>query len=354
MKIAIDESPIISSEKISHRVRGVGFYISNLKKSLISSYPDEHFFFFNEKNQLPKDISLIHYPYFDPFFVSLPFSQYPKIIVTVHDLTPLVFPHNFPVGIKGKLKWNIQRFLLQRSQRIITDSIASKRDIVRLTGVDEDSVDVVYLAASEQFSLIKDTRHLKNLKQKYKLPDSFVLYVGDVTWNKNLPNLLNAVKKLDVPLVLVGKAIADSNFDTQNPWNQDRKTVQKIIHKDNRFKSLGFVSNEDLPGIYNLASIFAMPSYYEGFGLPLLEAMNCGTPVVTSDKGSIPEVVHDAAKIVDPYDVDSIVSGMKEIFSDKNKREELIHKGFIQAKKFSWKETAQKTYQSYQKALQKR
>lgn len=347
MKIAIDESPIVESKHIKHRVRGVGYYIKNLKDNLLQTYPKESFTFFTRTSEIPNDASVVHYPYFEPFFLSLPFNKTHKTVVTVHDLTPLVFPEYFPKGIKGTLKWEIQKRNLLRVDRIIADSEASKNDIVTHTGFDKSKIDVVYLAASDSFQVIKDTHLLSSVRKRYNLPEKFLLYVGDVTWNKNLPRLLHSVQKLKIPLVLIGKALLEDSVDVMNPWNQDLVMVQRIVKDDPYFIRLGFVPDEDLPLLYNLASVFVMPSLYEGFGLPLLEAMACGVPVVTSNAGSIPEVVADASYTVDCYSTDSIAAGIKAVFESTKLQREMSQKGLVQARKFSWKKTAQETFSSY-------
>ncbi len=341
MKIAIDVSPL----KSGHRVRGVGSYLRNLKDALIKYHDKEKFVFFEHESEIPSNIDLVHYPYFDPFFRTLPFDKKYKTVVTVHDLTPLVFPQHFPAGVRGRINWEIQKYNLKKVDRIITDSKNSKKDIVRLAGVSSDKVDVVYLAASENFKKLE-------IQCKYNLPDKFVLYVGDVTWNKNLPRLIDACLSAGVSLVMVGKAIEDKNFDRSNLWNKDliRIKDQKSRVKD-QIITLGFVSDEDLVAIYNKATVFAMPSLYEGFGLPILEAMQSGTPVVTSDRGSIPEVVGDAALIVDAENSESIASVIKEVFDNEKLQKELSEKGLKQAKKFRWKKTAAQTLSAYERVL---
>jgi glycosyltransferase involved in cell wall biosynthesis len=169
-----------------------------------------------------------------------------------------------------------------------------------------------------------------------------------------LPRLLAAAKKADVSLVMVGKALQQENIDKSNPWNKDLVTVQRLAKEDHRIIRLGFLPNEDLVMLYNTAEAFVFPSLYEGFGLPVLEAMACGCPVITTKEGSLPEVAGDAALYVDAYDVDNIAEGIRNVFSNKRLREELSEKGLEQAKKFSWKETARETLQVYEKLMQKK
>lgn len=345
MKIAIDVSPLQSG----HKVRGVGFYLSRLKEALETYFPDSTYNFFIGK--IPHTSDVVHIPYFDPFFLSLPFTKPNNTIVTVHDLTPLVFPDLFPVGIKGKLKWEVQKQSLRSCAQIITDSEASKKDISRLTGIDSKKIHVVYLAAGEEFKQIENSKlKIENLQKKYTLPDSFALYVGDVTPNKNLIALVDAIVETHIPLVMVGKALTDTTYDHTNPWNHDQVLVQeKIKQYPSLFFPLGFVTTEDLVLLYNVAVLSVVPSLYEGFGLPVLEAMQCGCPVVTTTGGSLPEIAGDAAEIADGFDSESLSKSLKKVWTDKNLQHTLKEKGTIQAKKFSWKKTAEETLKIYEK-----
>lgn len=351
MKIAIDITPIKGALR-GHKVRGVGFYLEYLKRSLLKYYPENEYIFFTQGEKFDKKVDLIHYPYFEPFFVTLPFFEKQKRIITVHDLTPLVFPTHFPAGIKGNLSWQIQRLNLKRSDGLLTDSFASEKDIVKIAGVSKSKISVAYLAAAEEFKQIEHGKWKKEVIEKYNLPDKFVLYVGDVTWNKNLPRLIKAVKEINIPLVMVGKAIVDQNFDRTNPWNKDLVEVQKLTENDRNFIKLGFIPTKDLVYLYNLATFFVMPSVYEGFGLPVLEAMQCGCPVVTTIGGSLEEVAGNAAYLIDGYDTKNISSGLEKVFSSKSLRENLIKEGLNQAKKFTWKKTAENTIEAYKNVIE--
>lgn len=351
MKIAIDITPI-QGQLRGHKVRGVGFYLENLKKAMLDYFPENEYIFFSQTNPLNKAVDIVHYPYFEPFFLTLPFLNKYKSIVTVHDLTPIVFPAHFPAGVRGNLRWHIQKFLLQRTAGIVTDSLASKKDIAKIIGTPEKKIDVAYLAAAEVFgALDKKSNAIKVVKEKYQLPEKFVLYVGDVTWNKNVPRLVEAIKDINLTLVMVGKTLIEKDFDKTNPWNNDLVSVQKAIENDKRFIRLGFVSTEDLVALYNAATVFVFPSVYEGFGLPILEAMQSGCPTVVTKESCIPEVAGVAGYYVDGYDAKSIASGIGEIFYSRKLQEQLSKKGLDQAKKFTWKKTAQDTISSYKKAL---
>ena len=190
---------------------------------------------------------------------------------------------------------------------------------------------------------------LASIREKYKLPEKFVLYVGDVTWNKNLPRLIEAIKKINLTLVMVGSALVQKEFDHLNPWNQDLLKVQKQVENDKRIIRLGFIPTKDLVALYNLAAVFVMPSIYEGFGLPILEAMSCGCPVVTTKEGSVPEVAGSAAYYVDAYDINDIANGIGEVYFNQKLQKELSQKGVMQAKNFSWEKTAGETMNVYER-----
>jgi glycosyltransferase involved in cell wall biosynthesis len=348
MKIAIDISPLGTG----HKVRGVGFYLEHLKNALVKYFPENSYVFFQRGEKLANDVRLVHFPYFEPFFLALPIYNKFKTVVTVHDLTPIVFPEAFPSGIKGKLKWQMQRFALKRASAVITDSESSKKDIRKYAGIKESKIHVVYLAAGEQFTKLKTEKvKLKEISKRFGLPEKFVLYVGDVTWNKNLPRLIDAIREVKLPLVMVGKSLVSEDYDKSSPWNADLNRVNELTKGDSNIMRLGFVSGEELVQLYNLATVFVMPSLYEGFGLPILEAMACGCPVITSKEGSLPEVAEDAAFYVDAYDMDSIASGIKKVFTDEKLQKELSEKGLKNVQRFSWKNTASLTLKVYESVL---
>lgn len=349
MKIAIDVSPL----QTGHKVRGVGFYLEHLKNSLVKYFPKNDYTFFERGEELPELLDLIHFPYFEPFFLALPIYKRYKTAVTVHDLTPIVFPNAFPKGIKGELKWQMQKFSLRKANVIITDSEASKKDILKYVGAKETKVKVVYLAAGEEFKKLEKGTWENKLRKKYNLPEKFVLYVGDVTWNKNLPRLLDAVTELDIPIVMVGKSLVSEDYDKNNPWNNDLNRINELARSNEKIIRVGFLPSEELVQIYNLATVFVMPSLYEGFGLPILEAMACDCPVITSKEGSLEEVAGNAAHFVDAYDVESIKFGLDRVYKDQNKRKELVEKGRENIKRFSWKKTAEETLNAYKYAVGK-
>lgn len=349
MKIAIDISPL----ETGHKVRGVGFYLEHLKSSLVKYFSKNEYVFFKRGEELPRDVDLVHFPYFEPFFLALPIYKKFKTVVTVHDLTPIVFPNLFPRGLKGELKWQMQKYALKQTNAIITDSKNSKDDILKYVGIKENKAHVVYLAAGEDFKVLKDGKWKEELRKKYKLPEKFVLYVGDVTPNKNLPRFITAIQAANVPLVLVGKAFV-SDFDKTNPWNKDlariHEQIEEIKSKSKELITvLGFVSQEDLLSLYNIATISILPSFYEGFGLPVLEAQACGTPVITTKEGSLVEVGGSSVYYVDAYNYVKMAKGIKDVFENEKIQENLRELGFKNVQRFSWRKTAGETLKVYEK-----
>lgn len=347
MRIAIDSSPLVSG----HRVRGTGFYSKHLIDSLKKYHPKNDYLLFDNKS-IPRSADLVHYPYFDPFFISLPLKNKIKTIITIHDLTPLIFPELFPVGIRGKLKLKIQSFAAKSADAIITDSESSKNDIEEKFKIKPSKIYSVPLAAGEEFIKKSLPKSLKDgLINKYKIPEKFALYVGDATANKNLRRLIEAISFINIPLVVVGKVFG--NETESHPWNNDLIFVQEQAKKSENIHVVGFVSKEDLVDLYNLASVFVFPSLYEGFGLPLLEAAICGAPVITTKAGSIPEVIGKAAYFVDPMSTESIARGIKYVFDNKNIQDRFSKEGIMQSKKFSWRKTADLTVKVYEEVFNK-
>lgn len=348
MRIAVDISPIEKDSESAHKVRGVGKYITLLRDNLPRFDQKNTYIFSNQPQKIAHEVDLIHYPYFDPFFITLPLVNKVQTIVTVHDVVPLIHKKNFPVGVKGMIKWQLNKRRLRKVRAIITDSQASKNDIHAVTGIPTDNIHPVMLSVDEEFRVLNDRSWKGEVRKKYGLPDKFLLYVGDITWNKNLPRLVEAVKKENIPLVMVGKAIAETDFDKTNPWNSDRLAVLRQTQNNSLFIKPGYVPTEDLVKIYNLAIALVMPSLDEGFGLPILEAMKSGCPVITSNLGSIPEVAGDAALYVDAHSIESIAEGIRKITLQEFSSG-LDEKCISQARKFTLENFIKNTITVYEK-----
>lgn len=339
MKVAIDVSPLYSA----HKTRGVGFYTKRLIQALRLIEISDFSVRLIKQGKIPQDVDLVHYPYFDLFWLTLPLRKLYPTVVTVHDLIPLVFPDQFPKGVKGWIKYQVQRQSLRRVDTIIADSECSKKDIIKFIGFPKEKIYVVPLAPGKEFKKLK-------IKKKYSLPERFVLYVGDVNYNKNIPGLVRACAKIKIDLVLVGKAFRDKSL----PETQAILRLIEELRLNNRTKILGFVPTKDLVAIYNLATVYCQPSFYEGFGLPVLEAMACGTPVVCSKTSSLPEVVGDAAVFVDPNDCKSIAEGIMKLMENKKLYEDLREQGCRRARKFSWEKTAKETVKVYHEVVKRK
>ena len=342
MRVALDISPL----KTGHQFRGIGVYTQNLEKAFKESKIPNFEVDLIEGGKIHQDCDLIHYPYFDLFFLTLPFKKVKPSVVTIHDVIPLVFPENYKPGLRGTLKFQLQKFSLKGVKGVITDSENSKNDIFKYLNYPKNRIYVVSLAPASHFKVIKEESVLKRVSKKYNLPENFALYVGDVNYNKNIPGLIKAFAGLkgDLSLVLVGKAFLEDDLKE----NQEITKLIKTLKLEKKVVRLGFLTAEDLVALYNLAVVYCQPSFYEGFGLPVLEAMACGCPVVAANTSSLPEICGPATIMVDPHNINDMIKGLQEALL---KKEELKEKGFAQVRKFSWEKTAKKTYEIYQKVV---
>lgn len=341
MRVHISTRPI----RQASRVRGVGVYTRYLTDALIKSFPADQYLL-SDSNQ-PK-VDLIHYPYFEPFFLTLPLYHPIPTVVTIHDLIPLKYPAHFPPGLRGRLKWFLQKVAVRRSTHIITDSAASARDIADILSVPQPQISIIPLAAG---SARIDAKTKNQLTKKYHLPKDFLLYVGDINWNKNIPGLIRAFTALDSPslhLVLIGQAFASTHP------SPELLEIQALIRQSSlfvRIHLIGYVPSHHLPGIYSLASLYIQPSWDEGFGLTLLEAMSAGCPVLSSNRGSLPEVGGEAAMYFDPGEKGDLTQKIAALTRSASVRADLIQKGKLQLKRFSWEQTAKLTHAVYAKVL---
>lgn len=342
MKIAICTSPLSSASK----TRGVGAYTRELIKSLKKYFPSDQVIE-TVSDPYKTKADLIHYPFFDPFYLTLPWIFTKPTIITIHDLIPLKYPAHFKVGIWGTIKLYIQRSRVRSSSAIITDSEASKRDINKLFLIPNSKIFVVPLSSATSRTVYSLTNKLKKL---YHLPDRYILYVGDINWNKNIPGLIDAFARLNnssTHLVLVGKVFADKPnineyLDIKNAIEKSGKA--ELIHQ------VGYVPSHHLGAIYHAATLYVQPSFDEGFGLPVLEAMKAGTAVLCSNQGSLSEVASDAVSYFDPT-CDDLTQAIENLLSSSQKRAELISRGYERAKLFSWKNTATRTHDVYTKII---
>jgi glycosyltransferase involved in cell wall biosynthesis len=308
----------------------------------------------NSSELQSKDYNLVHYPYFDPFKLTLPKHHQPTV-VTVHDLIPIQFKNHFPAGIKGNIKWLIQKNRLQHVSKILTVSEYSRQIISKIIKYPLDNITVTHLAADSSFKSIDDSSFLKAIKEKYRLPNKFVLFVGDINWNKNIPNLVRTCKKLKFPLVIVGSSAVKADIP-DHPWTKDLRWLQShanspITQKSKLLILTGFVSDEELPAIYNLATVYCQPSFAEGFGLPLVQAMQSGCPVAYSQDTSLPEVMDGVGLSFNPRSIESIASVIKKFWTNPKLCRSQKILGLSRARNFKWSTTAKKTLALYSSIL---
>ena len=257
-----------------------------------------------------------------------------KKVTTVHDLLIYKYPETIHPKIistqKRQLEW-----VKKECDRIIADSNTTKRDIVEIMGIPEEKIKVVYLAPGEEFNVTLSEEKIQKVKDKYAITGEYLLTVGSQEPRKNLSRIIEAYSKIkqqiDISLVVAG------NFR----WGEKIKETSGT-------KSIGFVDQSDLPALYGGAKVFVYPSLYEGFGLPVLEAQSTGCPVVTSDRGSLKEIVGDTAVVADPEDTQSVRRGIEKILSlDKKILEDMKQKGIQHARMFTWDNTARQTLEVY-------
>ncbi len=278
-----------------------------------------------------------------------PLKRKARIVTTIHDLAPIVVPHTHIPLMRFAYK-HLLPFCLRNSDAVIAMSENTKRDVVRLCGVPEEKVRVIYGGVEAQYHPCA-RGEARRIQETHGLAPRYLLYVGTLQPRKNIPMLLRAFALLkrssgfrDVQLVLAGEKgwMYKEIFDTISSLGIAKDTVP-----------LGFVRDEDLPALYSGASAFVYPSLYEGFGLPPLEAMACGCPVITSNSSSLPEVVGDAGILVDPHDVQAWAGSIARVLSGKALARQMSRKGIARAKKFTWRKCAEETLKLYQELAQK-
>jgi len=292
----------------------------------------------------PYDIDVLHSPDFIP-----PFRGNFKSVITVHDLAFLLYPH-FLTKESAKYYGQIDQ-AVRRTDHIIAVSEATKHDLMQRLGVPENKVTVIYEASSPQYRPLPAAEARAYVRGKFNLEDDYILFVSTIEPRKNVPGLLQAYRqlldsyKVKTKLVLAGGRgwLFEEVFATVG-----RLSLTDQVH------FLGRVEAEDLPYLYNAARLLVQPSFYEGFGLPPLEAMACGTPVIVSNVSALPEVVGDAGLMVDPQNISELAVGMYRLLTDEGLRDEMIRKGLARAACFSWDRTARETLEVYRKVSQSR
>ena len=265
------------------------------------------------------------------------------VVITYHDMASWLFPEKF--RLKHRLVYGtLVPLYAKRADGIITVSESTKKDLLRLFKVQAEKVRVIYEAAAEIFKPVTDEKLLADARRKFLLPEKLILFVGMMEPRKNIPVLIRAFKKFRAggfkhKLVIAGKKgwLYDEIFETI-----------KLLELEDEIIFTGYVKDTELPAIYGCADMFVYPSGYEGFGLPPLEAMACGVPVITTRISSIPEVTGDAAVLLeDPADYEKLAEAMRKVAADRPFRETLVKKGLDRAKHFSWRKAAVETIEVY-------
>ncbi len=293
-----------------------------------------------------------------PDLVHIPLNRVPLLlmrpyVVTVHDMSSLLFERRS--GFRMQLRRYRFRRGLARARRVIAVSDATRKDVQNLMGLPPNRIRRVYNAPDAGF--YEHAEHSpeahRRILERYRIEHPFLLYAGNVRRHKNVPRLVEAFavlreqlaghpKYADLRLVIIGNTIS------QNPEIRQTAIKSRVEHL---VRFLGFIPFDALRCFYESAAVFVFPSRYEGFGLPPLEAMACGAPVVTSNVSSLPEVVGDAAVLVNPENVFDIARGIREALLDETLRAELIRRGHAQAARFSWEQTARAALEIYHEAV---
>lgn len=276
---------------------------------------------------------------FAPSFFEIHLASRIPAVVTIHDLTMFKFPEQ-----RGKTlsQYLASRTLkaCQKAQKILSVSENTKKDLIEILKIKPEKIIVTPLACAEEFSLAVNADEIKKIKTKYNLAKKIILSVGTLEPRKNMVRLISAYAEL--PKILQKKY--DLVIAGGAGWNNsDILTMVQALGLQEKVKFLGFVPDADLNLLYHTTEIFVYPAIYEGFGLPVLEAITAGAPVITSNTSSLPEVGGKAVLYVDPLDVSDIVLKIKNLLENPRLRTNLIKKGKIQAQKFSWEKTVRKT-----------
>ena len=283
-----------------------------------------------------------------PHYVVPPLTRCP-VVVTIHDCIHLRFPQYLPNRAAYVYARTVMAMAARRARRILTVSHASKADILSYLRVPPSKIEVVYNALDERMAAAPTPEDITRVRERFLLDAPFVLYAGNIKPHKNVDRLIEAFAMLrrrghdHIKLLILGDEISK--------YPNLRRLVHRFqLHQYVRF--LGFVPDATLAALYRLATVFVFPSLYEGFGLPPLEAMACGTPVITSNVSSLPEVVGDAALLIDPMNASAIADAMARVMSDESLRADLVRRGLERVKTFSWERSARRTHEVYAEVVQ--
>ncbi len=289
---------------------------------------------------------IAHVPYWGP-----PLSSPAKLVTSILDVIPLALPE-YSSGFRARLYTSLVSAAARGNAHTITISNAAKADIIKYLGLPEDSITTTYLAADEAYHPRMGAERDAAVRAKYDLPDQFVLYMGGFDVRKQVNELLLAYTYVgqaegdNIPLVIAGR-----EPEWGSPMFPDLRKYAEELKITDYVRWIGYVDEADKPSLYRLADVFVYPSVYEGFGLPVLEAMASGTPVVANDVSSIPEVTGDAAFLVGEGNARAMGGAIIAILLQQPFRESLINQGLARATNFSWRKTAKETLAVYEKVM---
>jgi glycosyltransferase involved in cell wall biosynthesis len=366
--IGFDATPLLGDRS------GVGNYTGQLLAALIQGFPEWKYLLYSNRSlgqlesSLSKAIQVKSYPSLTrwiwmqamvPALITrsqpdlchytnalAPVRQARPFVLSIHDASLFLYRQHHP-----RTRLLTVRLLLplttRRAAAIITMSYSARDDLARVLGILPEKIHVIYESRPKNVSPVNDPGHLASVRRRHKLPEQFILYVGTLEPRKNLRRLVRAFHRLrqqGYPHKLV---FAGSWGWSMNGFAQEIEELglSSLVH------FLGYVPASDLPAIYSMATVFAFPSLYEGFGLPPLEAMACGTPVLSSNNSSLAELYAGAAQLIDPLDEEELTRGLRQILNDPEWRSELSRRGMKRARRFSWERAALETTAVYEQVL---
>ena len=284
---------------------------------------------------------VVHFQYISPMFCSVP------TVLTVHDLSFLHHPECFPISMRKRLEWLVPR-AIKKATHIVTPSHMSKLDIIKNYGLNEDEVSVVYNGVSEIFSPASEQR-IENVQSKYGCSKPYLIVVGALQPRKNLKRVLEAYAEA----IKSVKVMLDMRVVGPKRWKQH--SIVDLASKlgiSERVRVVGYVDEPDLVALYSGAQFSVYASLFEGFGLPIIESMACGTPVITSNTSCMPEISGGAALLVEPTDTQEIMQAIVELSNNQQLRLELKRKGIVNSEKFCWKNAASQMQDIYRSVAQ--
>ncbi|TAK25763.1 MAG: glycosyltransferase family 1 protein [Chloroflexota bacterium] len=293
---------------------------------------------------LDDQVDLIHYPYF-----AAPFSSRQPVIVTIHDLIPLVLREYRASASVRAYMW-LQSVTVRRARLILADSHASRDDIVARLRIPEQRVRVVHLGVDEVYRP-RSREEIAVAREHLGLPERFILYAGGLDVRKNVERLILAYARVRAANRIVEPLAITGDPDRRGALYRPLRPLVERLGLRDHVRFLGIVPEELMPALIGAATLYVYPSRYEGFGLPVLEAMASGVPVACSNAGSLPEVSGDAAIVFSPDDEDALAAALARGLGDDPLRHDLIERGLRQSAQFSWERTAEMTLAAYRGAL---